>query len=511
MSTSKAIAKNTLFLYIRMFLTMAVSLYTSRVVLNVLGVEDFGIYGAVAGFVSLFGFLNAAMSTATQRYLAVDTGRKDWVKLKETFNSTLVIHCFIAVAIIIFCETIGLWFLNNRLNIPEDRLNAANMVYHVSVLSSAVSITQVPFNALIIVRDRIKDFATFSIVEVILKLAIVYLLGISNSDKLVLYSVLLLSVTLIISTYYKVYCLRHFEESRFKWYFNKGYYKNLLQYSGWNLFGSLSAVAKGQGINILINLFFGTVLNASYAVMLQVQNAVNVFNSNFLMVIRPQIIKKYAGGQFEEYQRLTMQGSKFSFLLMHILIVPIVFNIDFILKLWLKNPPDFANIFIVLSLVNLLIDSFSGTLMTAVQATGKIKWYQIILGLFLFFNLPISYLVYSLYKMPELSFYVGIVLSIFSLAFRLTFLKYLINFQVEYYLMKVILPSLLIVCFTGILYHINPFGICNAINLSQFILNSVLITLINIIALLFVGLTRKERGVLFRGIEKWLNRLPIKK
>lgn len=509
MSTSKAIAKNTLFLYARMLLTMGVSLYTSRVILDVLGVDDFGVFGAVAGFVSIFGFLNAAMSTATQRYLAFDTGRNDWVKLKETFNSTLVIHCLIALVIIIFCETAGIWFVNNRLNIPVDRLKAASMVYHVSVLSSAISIIQVPFSALIIVRDRIRDFATFSIVEVILKLAIVYLLKIFDFDKLILYSILSLLVTFIVSIYYKVYCLLNFEESKFKWYFNREYYKDLIHYSGWNLFGSMSAVAKGQGINILINLFFGTVLNAAYAVMLQVQNAVNVFNLNFLTVICPQIIKKYASGQFEEYQRLTASGSKFSFILIYLLVVPVIFNIDFILNFWLKNPPDFANIFILLSLINLLIDSFSGTLMTAVQATGKIKWYQIILGLFLFFNLPISYLVYYFYRMPELSFYVGIILAIFSFVFRLLFLKYLINFKLKSYIVEVVLPSLVIVIFATILYCINPFGVCSAINLYQFLFNSMLITLINIVMVLFIGLTETERKLLLdkggKVLKKMLN------
>lgn len=490
-----------------MFLTMAVTLYTSRVVLNVLGVHDFGIFGVIGGFVSLFGFLNAAMSSATQRYLAYDVGKKNWEKLRETFNATFIIHCGIAIIIVIFCETVGLWFLNNRLNIPEDRLLAANIVYHFSVLSSALTITQVPFNALLVVRERMRVFANFSIVEVTLKLLVVYLLSLSTYDKLIFYSVLLFVVTFLITSYYKVYCLRHFEESRFKWYYDKGYYTELLQYSGWNLFGSISTVAKGQGINILLNIFFGTIMNASYTVMLQVQNAVNLFNSNFLTAIRPQIIKKYANGELHAYQKLTMSGSKFSFLLLYMLVLPIIFNIDFILKFWLGDPPDYANIFIILSLINLLIDSLSGTLMTAVQAIGKIKWYQIILGGFVFLNLPISYLVYYFYKIPELSFYVGIILAILSLVFRLLFLKKLIDFDIKCYLIKVIVPILTLVGLWYVATCLKIYNLLSANDFLTFCKSIVLITLFNFMSIVTVALTREERGWLYKSLKKYFRKI----
>lgn len=263
MSTSNSIAKNTLFLYVRMFLTMAVSLYTSRVVLNVLGVDDFGIYGIIGGIIMLFAFLNSAMSSATQRFLAIDIGKKDWNRLSNTFNATLIIHLAIGLLIVLLGETLGLWFLKNKLNIPSGRINAAIFVYHFSLLSTAITIVQVPFNALIIARERMNVFAVLSIVEVILKLLIVYLLYVSPFDKLETYAVLLFMVTLLVSTFYKIYCLKNFKESKFRWWYDKDYYAELISYSGWNLFGNVAVVAKGQGINVILNILFGTTLNLS--------------------------------------------------------------------------------------------------------------------------------------------------------------------------------------------------------------------------------------------------------
>lgn len=508
MSTTKVIARNTLFLYVRMFLTMGISLYTSRVVLDVLGVDNFGIYGVVAGFISLISFVNVAMSTATQRYLAFDIGKCDWKRLNETFNATLMIHIGTAVLIVIFAETAGLWLLNEKLSIPDNRRDAARMVYHISVLSTAINITQVPYNALIIVRDRIKDFALISVLEVVLKLAIVYLLLIFDFDKLVLYAFFMLMVILIISTYYKIYCMKHFEEARFKFYFDAEYYGVLLKYSGWHLFGSLSSVAKGHGINVLLNLFFGTVLNAAYTIMMQVQNAVNVFNANFLLVIRPHIIKKYAADEMEEYRNLTIQGSKISFFLMYIIMVPIIFNIDFILNLWLKNPPAFTGIFVVLGLINLLIDSLSGTLMTAVQATGKVKWYQIILGLFLFMNLPVSYLVYSFYRIPELSFYVGMVLSILSLIFRLIFLNHLVGFEIRLYIRKVFLPTLMVSAVAIVIYYLD--WLKSPTDFFGLIRNVSTITVVNLLAAFLLGASTQERQLLYRTGGGLLKKIKIK-
>ena len=291
MSTTKTIAKNTVFLYIRMFLTMGVSLYTSRVVLNTLGVEDYGIFSVVGGIVVLFGFFNAAMSSATQRYLAFDIGKKDDQRLHKTFNVTFIIHIGIALLIFLLAETIGLWYVNNRLNVPDTRMTAVNWVYQFSILTSLVGVMQVPFNALIIARERMNVFALLSIIDVILKLGVVYLLLIVTFDKLILYSILVFTVSLLVALGYRLYCYKHFRESSLKWYKDKAYYKELLSYSGWNLFGNIAAVARGQGINLVLNVFFGTVVNAAYGITMQIQNSVRIFVNNFQLAVNPQIIK----------------------------------------------------------------------------------------------------------------------------------------------------------------------------------------------------------------------------
>lgn len=491
MSNNK-IAKNTLLLYFRMILTMIVTIYTSRVVLNVLGVEDYGVYGIVGGVVALFGFLNSAMSAATQRYLAFDIGKDDFVRLRNTFNATLIIHVVIAFLIIMIGETLGMWFLKNKLIIPADRIDSAKFVFHLSLISAGIAITQVPFNALIIARERMNVFAVFSIVEVVLKLIIVYLLFIVDTDKLKLYSILLLIVTILVSSFYKIFCFINFKESKFKWLYDKEYFIELISYSGWNLFGSISAVAKGQGINIILNLFFGIVVNAAYAIMIQVQSAVNIFVANFLTALRPQIIKNYASNNLNDYYNLIIKGSKYAFYLLFIIVVPIIYNIDFILKFWLKTPPKFTNIFIILSLLNLLIESLSGTLMTGVQATGEIKWYQIILGGFLFLNLPVSYFIFLNYKIPYLTFTVAILLSCFSLFFRLVFLKKIIQFNIRLYFEEVIIPVLILSISSGIIFYFGHEFIKTS-NIVDLFLKSTYAIVFNIFLIFLVGMTKEEK------------------
>jgi O-antigen/teichoic acid export membrane protein len=434
-----------------MVFTMGVTLYTSRVVLNSLGIEDYGIYVIVGGVVSLFSFFNSAMASATQRFLAFEIGRKDDIKLKQTFNATLNIHLGIGVLILVLAETVGLWFVNYKLNVPIEKMNAINWVYQFSILTFLVGVVQVPYNALIIARERMNIYAIFSIVEVFLKLLILYLLVASPFEKLITYAVLIFCVTLLIASVYKFYCKRNFNESKYQFYFEKQLYSTLVSYSGWNLFGNLAAVAKGQGINILLNLFFGTILNAAYGITMQVQGAVNVFVTNFQMAVNPQIIKNYAIGNTKQSLKLIFQSAKFSYFLMFLIACPVIFNIDFILKIWLKNPPEYTSVFVVLSLINILIDSISGPLMTGAQATGNIKWYQIVVGTFLFLNLPLAYFGLKIYDKPELIFMISIVISIIALLFRLLFLKVLIDLSIIMFFNKVILKIIIVVIPTLIL------------------------------------------------------------
>lgn len=432
------IAKNTLFLSFRMLLNMGVSLYTSRVVLEVLGIEDYGIYSVVGGVVTLFSFFNAAMSSATQRFLAFDLGKKDEKQLHNTFNATFIIHIFIAALILILAETLGLWFINNRLNVPLERLGTINWIYQFSILTFLVGVIQVPFNALIIAREQMNIYALISVIEVTLKLIIVYLLVLFDLDKLQLYAILIFAVTLLNALFYQIYCYTHFKESKFRWYYDSKYFGLLISYSGWSLFGHIASLARSQGLNLVLNIFFGPFVNAAYGIMQQVQGAVITFVSNFQMSVNPQIIKSYANNEKERMMKLIFKSSKFSYLLMLLITFPIIYNVEFVLKLWLKNPPEYSELFVQLCLLNVLIDCISGPLMIGAQATGKIKWYQIVMGSLIFLNLPISYFLLIFFRSPEITLYIGIAITVLSLIFRLVFLKRMIKLDILLFVKEVL-------------------------------------------------------------------------
>ncbi|PKB17426.1 oligosaccharide flippase family protein [Flavobacterium sp. 5] len=507
MSTdNKKIARNTLFLYVRMFLTMGVSLYTSRIVLNALGIESYGVYSVVGGVVTLFSFFDSAMSTATQRFLAMDIGKENSENLKKTFNSALIIHIVIALLVLLIAETIGLWFVNCKLNLPVDKVDQANFVYQFSILASIIGITQVPFNALIIVKERMDVFAIISVAEVLLKLVIVFLLYISPYDKLNTYAILVFLLSLIISTVYKIYCHVNFKESSFRLYKDKGMYKELISYSGWTVFGSIAGIAKGQGINILLNLFFGTVVNAAYGITLQIQNAVYSFVTNFQMAVNPQIYKSYAQGNIDQMQKLVYQSSKFSYYLLFILVSPIIFNIDYILVWWLKNPPQYTAIFTVLTLVNLLIECISRPLITAAFATGEIKWYQIIIGGFLFLNLPISYFFFQINKDPTSFLYVAIVLSILAFFFRFGFLKKMLDLDIFNFIKKVILPVLAVSLVSIVLLYGLNLLVKRPEKLFDLLWISFIVMIINFFVISFFGCNHLERMMLLNFIKNKLNK-----
>lgn len=506
MSDSKRIAKNTMLLYIRMFLTMGVSLYTSRVVLNALGVQDFGIYSVVGGVVTLFSFVNSAMSTVTQRFLAIDVGKKDWEGLRKTFNSALMIHIGIALLVLVIAETIGLWFINYKLNLPAGRIDETNFIYQFSILTSMIGITQVPFNALIIVRERMNVFAMISVAEVLLKLLIVYLLYLSSFNKLETYSVLLFISLIIVSTIYKVYCLRNFKESKFKLYWDKAYYKTLISYSGWNLFGNIAYVAKGQGTNMLLNIFFGTVVNAAYGIMIQVQTAINSFSSNFQMAVNPQIYKNFAQGEMQKMHKLMFQASKFSYYLMFVLVCPIIFNVHFILIWWLKNPPQYTPVLVNLALINLLIECLSRPLATGSMATGKIKWYQITVGSILFLNLPLSYLGFKLTNDPPVFLYITIVLSFITFFLRLIFLKKMVDLSISYFIKDVFIPILYITCLClGLLYTFR-FYAGQSDSFFKLVWESVVIVTVTLTVVFLLGFKKSEKAMVFNLIGKKLRR-----
>jgi Na+-driven multidrug efflux pump len=484
---------------------MGVSLYTSRIVLDILGVNDYGLYTIVGGIVTLFSFFNGAMSSATQRFLSFDIGRNDLDQLKKTFNATLNIHIAIGILVMILAETLGLWFVNNKLNLPLNRMNAVNWVYQFSVFTFLLGIVQVPYDALIMAREKMNIYAYMSIIEVFLKLIIVYLLLFLEFDKLIIYTGLLFLVSFIVRLAHKMYCKFSFEESKYQFYFEKKLYIKLVSYSGWNLFGNIAAVARSQGLNVILNLFFGTILNAAYGITLQVQSAINVFVLNFQMAVNPQIIKNYAKGDFDESKKLISQSSKFSYFLMFLIVCPVLINIDFILSVWLTNVPKYTPLFIQLCLVNLLVDCISGPLMIGAQANGNIKWYQIVVGSLVFLNLPLAYVLLKIYNQPELIYYCSIFISIISLFFRLYFIQSCLGFSVKLFL-KQILGKIILVTTTVIfsfsfldkmLYFDNSWFL--------FITRVFLIEFIIIFSIFLIGISKKERILIYRIIFKNIN------
>ena len=376
----KRMAKNAGLLYFRMLLTMAVTLYTSRVILQTLGVEDFGIYNVVAGFVTMLGFLHGAMSSATQRFLAFELGKPGDRDVRGIFSMSLNIHIAIALFVLILGETIGLWFLKTQMTIPIDRIIAAEWVFHLALLSFMVTIVSVPYNALIIAHEQMSIFALVSIIDVILKLLIVFMLGWFGMDKLILYGLLSLTVVFIVFMIYRSYCKNKFVESKFRLYWDKKLFNTMLSYTGWNLWGNIAGVMSGQGVNVLLNIFFGPSVNAARAIAMQVSGALNSFVQNIQVAINPQIIKSYAAQDMAYMHQLVCYGAKYNFFLLLLLSLPVLNNIELILPIWLGVVPESTSIFAKLVICSILIDSLSPPLMTAAQATGHIKLYQFIVG-----------------------------------------------------------------------------------------------------------------------------------
>lgn len=461
-ANNKRIAKNTLLMYFRMFITMGVSLYTSRVVLNVLGIVDYGIYNVVGGVVAMFAFLNGTLSGATSRFLTYELGSKNNERLVKVFSSSFTIHLGLAILIFIIGETIGLWFLENKLIIAEDRMFAARIVYQFSIISSMISVIKVPSTAAIIAHERMNVYAYVSIIEVSLKLLIVFLLVIGNLDKLILYSFLTLVVTIIVTSIYQIYSYRKFPECKLKISFDKEMMKPMLTYSGWDLYGNLSIMVRGQGINILLNTFFGSIINAASGIATQVQNSVTGFADNFLTAVRPQIVKNFAAGNIKEMQKLIFNSSKFSFIMLFLISFPLILENEFIMKLWLVKVPDYAIVFCQLSLINNLISIMFRTIMFSIHATGNMKRISFINGTIYILVLPVSYVLLELGFDPVTPFVVNIGLLIIGCISNLiTLNKYIPEFSILEFFKKVITINLIIV-FLGSILPLSIYLIMNS-------------------------------------------------
>lgn len=437
------IAKNTLMLYFRQFLIMLVSLYTLRVILDVLGAEDYGIYNVVAGVVTMFSFLSSAMATACQRYFSFELGRKDYEQLKKTFSVSLISYIVVAVVLVVFTETLGLWFVYNKLDIPPDSIHAARLIYHASVVSLVFTIIATPYMASIIAHEDMSIFAYVSIVEAFLKLLIPVLLPFFVFNKLVLYGCFLAAASILTTSIYRFISRRRYEECRSGWYWDKRLFKELMSYTAWNMFGSSVQVFKFQAVNILINQFFNPVIVASRTIALQVNTAARSLAQNFSTAVRPQIIKSYAADKLEEVNMLVFWSCKATFFLMYIFSLPLCLEMSFVLKLWLKTPPEYAIVFTQISLIEAIIDSVSFPLMTVAQASGKIKLYQGLVGGVLLLNLPLSFIALYLGFSPVSVFIISVILASTAFFVRLFVLKKLVGFSISDYIIKVVVPLVL--------------------------------------------------------------------
>lgn len=439
-TNNKRIAKNTLLLYLRMLLIMAVSLYTSRVVLNALGVEDYGIYNVVGSVVTMFAFLNGALVTSTQRYLTFDLGTGDYEHLKKVFTTSIFVHGIISLLIVVLAETIGLWFFYNKMVIPEERMVAAMWVYQLSIVTMVIQVMSAPYNSIIIAHERMGVFAVISILETVLKLLIVYILLVWSGDKLIFYAILVAAVQLLIRIIYTSYCKRHFEESVLVKGIERPLLVEMSKFAGWNIWGNLAAALFGTGLNLLLNVFFGPVVNAARGIAVQVESAVAQLSTNFLMAVNPQITKLYAQNNLEEMHRLLFRSSKFACFLLLLFIVPLVLETEPIITVWLKIVPEYTVSFIRILLCIVIIDSMARPLMTAAAATGDVKKYQSIIGGILLSIVPIAYIVLKLGGNPTSVYIVHLSICIVAFLARLFIIRPMIKLSIRRFCFAVILP-----------------------------------------------------------------------
>ena len=436
--STRRIAKNAVMLYLRMFLTMIVGLYTSRVVLDTLGVEDYGIYSVVGSVVAMLGFLNASMSGATSRFMAFEIGRGDKNRLADTFSSALIVHIGIAVIVFVLAETVGLWFLTHKLVIPEGRMTAAHWVYQMSILSAMLGITQVPYNATIIAHEKMSVYAYFEILSVTLKLLIVYLLVIGNFDKLKLYAILGFAVGLIMITLYRIYCIRHFKETRFRFLWKPQLLKPLISFSVWNLYGNFGSVFQQQGTNFVINVFYGVVMNAAASVGLTVANVVNLFASNVMTAFRPQIIKFYSQGKKEEMRSLTIMALKIIMLIFSLVGVAVFVEADKLLDLWLVEVPECSATICRLFLVSIFFETIRYIMIIDIHATGNVKLVSFASGT-LFVLVPfITFFFFKLGFSVYIAFVVIIVANVILSFVNVILVRHYVRINVRPYLFAII-------------------------------------------------------------------------
>lgn len=499
------IAKNTLVLYLRSIVIMIIGLYTSRVLLQILGINDVGIYNVVGGIITLFSFISSSLSNSISRYLSFSIGLNDQEQLNKTFANIKSIYICLIVVVFILGETIGLWYLYNYINIPQERFNAALWVYQCSILSTIIGLISVPYNSAIIAHERMATFAYVSMFDAVYKLLIIFILKAIPFDSLKVYAILLLLLVIIERIIYTLYCRKYFEESKVAPKINKAQMKEMLGFTSLVIGGNMAWIANTQGVNLLLNFFFGPVVNAARAIALQVQGVVSQFITNFQTAVNPQITKTYARGDLIRMHNLIVWSSKFSYFLLLVLCLPIIFERDFILGLWLVAVPEYTSVFLLLVLVSALLKTFSNPIWTAVLATGNIKKYQLYDNALQFLVLPTSYIFLKFFDFSPYIVYVMIILfDIILIPTRLFIVLPLINFSMKDYVIRVLRP-ITVVTILSVFISFLPY-----LSLSQSILGKIVViacvAMITISSIWFCGLHKEEKNYIKERIRNILKR-----
>lgn len=490
-SNNKRIAKNVILLYIRMLLMMLVSLYTSRVVLNALGIEDYGIYNVVGGVVSMFSILSGSLSAAISRFITFELGKGNIEKLKKVFCTAVNVQLILIVIITLLLETVGLWFLNYKMVIPIDRVVAANWVYQFSVITFAINLWSIPYNATIIAHEKMSAFVYIGVFDVVAKLFIALIILFNPFDRLIFYGLLVLLVGLVQRYLYKSYCKRHFEETQYKFIYDKEVTKEIFGFASWNFIGASSGVLRDQGGNILINIFFGPTVNAARGIAMTINTSVTSLVYNFTTAINPQITKSYANDNQEYCLRLVFLGARFIVYLMLLFCLPIIFETNYILKIWLQQVPEFSVIFTRLVLIYTMVEAISYPMVTLMLATGNIKRYQIIVGGCQMLNLPLAYLTLKLNAPAESVFFVSIAIATCCMILRLHMLKEIVNFPSFSFLRNVYF-NVISVAIVAL-----PLPILIKYNLEESFLRVVAVSFVSLfstfLSITFIGCSKKER------------------
>lgn len=500
---NKRIASNTIILYLRLILTIVVNLYSVRIIWEVLGVDNYGIYNVVGGIVMMFAFLNTAMIASSQRYISFELGTGNIERLRNVFCISMSIHFLLAIAILILGETVGLWFLNYRLNIPLERMNAANWVYQLSILTFIITVISVPYSASVVAHEHMKTFGYFGIIDVLLKLGLVYLLPIIPFDKLIVYAFLILLETLIIRILYKFYCNKNFEECHYRYIKDPHLMREMFSFAGWSFIGNLGFSVRDQGLNILINIVFNVAVNAAKGIASQIGSVVLGFAQSFQMAVNPQITKRYAKGDYQSMIDLVFNGVKFCGILILFIVVPFFFACEQVLIIWLGDIAPYTVGFVRLTLVMMLVESMVGPITTAIQATGRIKWFQILISIIMVSSIPIALFLIKIDKNPYIVLLVTIGTSLIAFITRLILLRREFYFSILT-LVKMICARIFPILLLSAVFAYEIYKIFEH-NITGLILYSICTSIFIGILTIAIGLDTKERVFLKNIIKEKIN------